>query len=156
MLLQTGHTTGPRHYRVRSVRNCSTHHCSLRPRPHINKYWQAAACPRAAQQKRRRTEVSVPHSGSPGTVGRHNNTPNRVASDACAIGTRPLRRPRAACGARPLIERRKPLKFLQGHSIRPPDRKGPEISGPTTSSFRNNDLLSKSARLFDKTVGGHR
>jgi hypothetical protein len=66
------------HYRIRSARNFSTCHCSLRATPHITKYRQAAACPRAAQQKRRRTEVSVPHSGSPGTVGRHNNTPNRV------------------------------------------------------------------------------
>jgi len=27
--------------------------------------------------------------------------------------------------------------------------------GPTTNSFRNKDQLSNSARLFDKTVGGH-
>jgi hypothetical protein len=49
-LIQTGHTTGPRHYRIRSARNFSTRHCSLRPTPHITKYWQAAACPRAAQK----------------------------------------------------------------------------------------------------------
>src|SRR6266436_8097605 len=40
---------------------------------------KAAACPRAAQTKRRRTEISASHNGSPGAVGRHNNTPNRVA-----------------------------------------------------------------------------
>src|SRR6266480_6395471 len=42
-------------------------------------YWQAAACPRELPKNRRRTEVSVLYSGSPGAVGRHNNTPNRVA-----------------------------------------------------------------------------
>jgi hypothetical protein len=31
----------------------------------------------------------------------------------------------------------------------------PQNIGPATNSFRNNDQLSKSARLFDKTVGGH-
>jgi hypothetical protein len=72
-------------------------------------------------------------------------------SDARAISTRPLPRPRAACGARPLIERKPPSR----HSIRRPDRKGPGISGPTTNSFRNNDRLSNSARLFDEIVGGH-
>jgi hypothetical protein len=77
-LIQTGPTAGPRHHRIRSARNFSSRHCSLRPTPHMTQYWQAAACPRAAQQKRRRTEVSVPHSGSPGTVGTHNNTPKRV------------------------------------------------------------------------------
>jgi hypothetical protein len=39
---------------------------------------KATACPRVAK-KRRRTEVSVPLNGSPGAVGRHNNTPNRIA-----------------------------------------------------------------------------
>ena len=113
-LIQTGHTTGPRHYRIRSARNFSTRHCSLRPTPHMTQYWQAAACPRAAQQKRRRTEVSVPHSGSPGTVGRHNNTPKRVCIRCVCHKHPPHPRPRAACGARLLIERRKPFKFLQG------------------------------------------
>jgi hypothetical protein len=47
-------------------------------------------------------------------------------SDACAISARPLLRPRAACGARPLIERKPPSR----HSIRRPDRKGPGIRGP--------------------------
>jgi hypothetical protein len=40
---------------------------------------KAAACPRAVQTKRRRTELSASHNGSPGAVGRHNNTANRVA-----------------------------------------------------------------------------
>ncbi len=113
-LIQTGPTAGPRHHRIRSARNFSTRHCSLRPTPHMTQYWQAAACPRAAQQKRRRTEVSVPHSGSPGTVGRHNNTPKRVCIRCVCHKHPPHPRPRAACGARLLIERRKPFKFLQG------------------------------------------
>jgi hypothetical protein len=37
------------------------------PKPHISRYRQAAACPRAAQN-RRCTEVSVPHKGSAGAV----------------------------------------------------------------------------------------
>ncbi len=53
-------------------------------------------------------------SGSPGAVGRHNNTPNRVAFGCVCHKHPPLPRPRAACGARALIERRKPFKFLQG------------------------------------------
>ena len=63
----------------KNERNFSTRHCSLRPTPHITKYWQAAACPRELPKNRRRTEVSALYSGSPGAVGRHNNTPNRVA-----------------------------------------------------------------------------
>jgi hypothetical protein len=39
--------------------------------------------------------------------------------------------------------------------IRPMIARAPGISGPTANSFRNNDQLSNSARLFDETVGGH-
>jgi hypothetical protein len=48
--VQTGPTTGPSQHRIGSARNFSTCHCSVRPTPHITKYWQAAACPRAAQK----------------------------------------------------------------------------------------------------------
>ena len=92
-------SAGPSHHRIGSARNFSTRHCSLRPTTHMSEHWQAPACPRAAQQKRRRTEVSVPHSGSPGTVGRHDNIPNRVAFGCVCHKHPPPRRPRAACGA---------------------------------------------------------
>jgi hypothetical protein len=62
------------------------------------------ACPRAAQKKRRRTEVSVPTVGDPGAVGRHNSTSNRMGSGAGDMTTRSPACPRAA--PPPMIGRR--------------------------------------------------
>ena len=92
-LIQTGHTTGPRHYRVRSVRNFSTRHCSLHPTPHINQYRQAAACQRAAQQKRR-TYRSLRSPQWQSWYRRQAQLTLQIElhSDACAISTRPLTR----------------------------------------------------------------
>ncbi len=80
--------TGPRHHRIGSARNSVTRHCSLRPTPHITKYRQAAACPRAAQKSAtyrslRFIQVAalVP---SAGTV----TLQIELHSDACAISTR--------------------------------------------------------------------
>jgi len=55
---------------------------------------------RERPKKRRPTEVSVSYSGSPGAVGRHNNTPNRVAFDAGAVSTPHPVRALALRGAR--------------------------------------------------------
>jgi hypothetical protein len=78
---------------------------------------KAAACPRAAQIKRRRTELSASHNGSPGAVGRHNNTANRVAF-GCGCPKHPRIRWVSARARRafPLIERRKSWKFVQSCS----------------------------------------
>ncbi len=41
--------------------------------PYVNSLWASKACPELPK-KRRRTEVSVPYSGSGGAIGRHNST----------------------------------------------------------------------------------
>jgi len=46
--------------------------------PHLKRYWQAAACPRAARKIGDVPKSPVPHISSPGAVGRHNDTSNRV------------------------------------------------------------------------------
>jgi hypothetical protein len=61
-----------------SAFNFLTSHCALHPRPHISRYGQAAACPRAAKNADV-PKSPFPYSGSPGAVGRLDNTPNRVA-----------------------------------------------------------------------------
>jgi hypothetical protein len=69
---------------------------------------------RERPKKRRPTEVSVSYSGSPGAVGRHNNTPNRVAFDAGAVSTPHPVRALALRGARPT---HRTAKIMEAPSI---------------------------------------
>ena len=139
----------------KNERNFSTRHCSLRPTPHITKYWQAAACPRELPKNRRRTEVSVLYSGSPGAVGRHNNTPNRVAFGCVCHKHPPPSSVRALLVVRDPSPKGDSLAHcfnLKGSGC--PKQEGHVIARAakyrslTMNSFRNNDQLSKSAGLF--------
>jgi hypothetical protein len=69
---------------------------------------------RERPKKRRPTEVSVSYSGSPGAVGRHNNTPNRVVFDAGAVSTPHPVRALALRGARPT---HRTAKIMEAPSI---------------------------------------
>ena len=71
---------------------------------------------RELPKNRRRTEVSVSYSGSPGAVGRHNNIQNRVAFGSGLMSTR-SRISRLLAARVPRIERRKPCRF-ERHLIR--------------------------------------
>ena len=128
--------------RIRSARNFSIHHCALRsdtPRNLI----LASRLVRALSKNRRRTEVSVPYSGSPGAVGRHNNTPNRVAFGCVCHKHRSPSHARVLLVVRERSAKGDSLARclnLKGsgcprHSIRPSDRKAPGISGPQRTAF---------------------
>jgi hypothetical protein len=77
-----------------SAFNFSTSHCALHPRPHISRYGQAAACPRAATQTYRSLRFPtvaalVPSAGS-------TTLQIELRSDAGAVS------PGIRCGARAL------------------------------------------------------
>jgi hypothetical protein len=76
--------------------------------PQMPAYRQAAACPRAAK-KRRRSEVSVPHSGSAGAVGRHNKS---------RIGPRSAKPASTRCRTRAVIRK---LQTRRSQSTKEPE-----------------------------------
>ena len=89
---------------------------------------------RERPKKRRPTEVSVSYSGSPGAVGRHNNTPNRVAFDAGAVSTPHPVRVLALRNARPTHRNGE----NHGSSFNPADHARPAILEPSLDQLRNN------------------
>jgi hypothetical protein len=82
-----------------SALNFSTRHCSLRPIPHIITTGKQRLA-RELPNKRRRTEFSVPYSGSAGAVGRHNKLQIEPCSARCHQAPTSVRAPQAAREAR--------------------------------------------------------
>jgi hypothetical protein len=98
-----------------SAFNFSTSHCALHPRPHISRYGQAAACPRAATQTYRSLRFPtvaalVPSAGSI-------TLQIELRSDAGAVSPRHPVRARALRGPRPTHRKAKTMEvpsILQG------------------------------------------
>ena len=82
-----------------SALNFSTRHCSLGPIPHIITTGKQRLA-RELPNKRRRTEFSVPYSGSAGAVGRHNKLQIEPCSARCHQAPTSVRAPQAAREAR--------------------------------------------------------
>ena len=88
--------------------------CALRFDTPTFRYWQAAACPRAAR-KSATYRSPGPHIGSPGAVGRHTDTPNRVSSRAGAMNVQASEHCRRTAASR----RRAQLCKFERHNDRP-------------------------------------
>ena len=89
-------------------------YCGLRSTPPHAYIKASSNLLRELPKKRRRTEVSVPYSGSGSAIGWHNNTLKIDLCSCTRMRSAPRSaRPRAACGARPSHRKTKVMEVRE-------------------------------------------